>query len=181
METNATSQGVIFKPVKWHPIFKSAHWGFIICGTISEVHCRGSFDITLVVKRCLLAGCISTVNCRLSCTGPVRVCHQACYIIELVDWCSGLTTRLGLRLGRGATGLIPRSAFVFCGGENVCVHSLCMGVGVRTTLLAFIQLSSVTEGFIRTLCWRTGQTWNHPFSVNSTWLEHHLYSTSLVF
>ena len=34
-------------------------------------------------------------------------------------------------------GSIPRSASVFCGGENVCVHSLCMqGVGVRTALLA---------------------------------------------
>ena len=51
--------------------------------------------------------------------------------------------------------MIPRSAFVFCGGESICVHSLCMGVGVRTALLAFTQLSSVTEGF--KLCWRTGQ------------------------
>jgi len=30
--------------------------------------------------------------------------------------------------------LIPRSTFVFCGGENVGVHSLCMGVGVSTAL-----------------------------------------------
>ena len=67
----------------------------------------------------------------------------------------GLTSRLGLWLGGGAAGSIPRSAFVFCGGENVCVHSLCMGVGVHTALLAFTQLSSVTEGF--KLCWRTGQ------------------------
>ena len=52
----------------------------------------------------------------------------------VVDWCSGLTSRLGLRLGGGAAGSIPRSAFVFCGGENVCVHSLCMGVGVQTAL-----------------------------------------------
>ena len=44
---------------------------------------------------------------------------------------------------------------LFYGGENVCVHSLCMGVGVRTALLAFTQLSNVTEGF--KLCWRTGQ------------------------
>jgi len=35
------------------------------------------------------------------------------------------------------------------------VHSLCMGVGVHTVLLAFTQLSGVTEGF--KLCWRTGQ------------------------
>ena len=31
----------------------------------------------------------------------------------------------------------------------------CMGVGVRTALLVFTQLSSITEGF--KLCWRTGQ------------------------
>jgi len=30
-----------------------------------------------------------------------------------------------------------------------------MGVGVRTTSLAFTQLGSVTEGFKQ--CWRTGQ------------------------
>jgi len=68
-------------------------------------------------------------------------------VAQVVDWCSGLTSRLGLWLGGGAVGSIPRSAFVFCGGENVCVHSLCMGVGVRTALLAFTQLSSVTKGF----------------------------------
>ena len=67
----------------------------------------------------------------------------------------GLTSRLGLWLGGGAAGSIPRSAFVFCGGENICVHCLCMGVGVRTALLAFTQLSSITEWF--KLCWRTGQ------------------------
>ena len=27
----------------------------------------------------------------------------------VVDWCSGLTSRLGLRLGGGAAGSIPRS------------------------------------------------------------------------
>ena len=53
---------------------------------------------------------------------------------RVVDWYSGLTSRLGLRLGGGAAGSIPRSAFVFCGGENVCVRSLCMGVGVHTAL-----------------------------------------------
>ena len=52
----------------------------------------------------------------------------------MVDWCSGLTSRLGLQLGGGAAGSIPGSAFVFCGGENVCVHSLCMGFGVHTAL-----------------------------------------------
>jgi len=35
------------------------------------------------------------------------------------------------------------------------VHSLCMGVGARTALLAFTQLNSVTEVF--KLFWRTGQ------------------------
>ena len=35
------------------------------------------------------------------------------------------------------------------------MHSLCMGIGVRTALFVFTQLSSVTEGF--KLCWRTGQ------------------------
>ena len=64
-----------------------------------------------------------------------------------MDWCSGLTSRLGLWLGGGAEGSIPRGAFVFFGGENVCVHSLCMGVGVCTALLASTQLSRVTEGF----------------------------------
>ena len=34
--------------------------------------------------------------------------------------------------------------------------SVCMGFGVHTALLAFRQLSSVTEGF--KLCWRTGQS-----------------------
>ena len=63
-----------------------------------------------------------------------------------MDWCSGLTSRLGLWLGGGAAGSIPRSVFVFCGGENDCVHSLCMGVGVRTALLAFTQLSGITQG-----------------------------------
>ena len=49
----------------------------------------------------------------------------------MVDWCSGLTSQLGLWLGGGGTaGSIPRSVYVFCGGGNVCVHSLCMGVGV---------------------------------------------------
>ena len=67
---------------------------------------------------------------------------------------SGLTSRLGLQLGGGAAGSISRSAFVFCGGENVCVHNLCMGVGVHTALQTFTQLSSVTEGY--KLCWRTG-------------------------
>jgi len=77
------------------------------------------------------------------------------YTCELVvDWCSGLTSQLGLWLGGGAAGSIPRSTFVFCGGENVYVHSLCMGVGVHTALQTFTQLSSVTEGF--KLCWRTG-------------------------
>ena len=71
------------------------------------------------------------------------------------DWCSGLTSQLGLWLGGGAAGSIPRSVFVFCGGENVCVHSLCMGVSVYTALLSFTQLSSVTEGFKQ--CWRIGQ------------------------
>ena len=52
----------------------------------------------------------------------------------VVDWCSGLTSQLGLWLGGGAAGSIPGSVFVFCGGENVCVHSLCMGVGVHTAL-----------------------------------------------
>ena len=75
----------------------------------------------------------------------------------MVDWCSGLTSRLGLWLGRGATGLIPGSAFFFCGEENVCVHSLWMGIGVRKALLAFTKLSSVTEGFMHTVM-RTGQT-----------------------
>ena len=71
-----------------------------------------------------------------------------------MDWCSGLTSQLGLWLGGGGTaGSIPRSAYVFCGGGNVCVHSV--GVGVCTALLAFTQLSSVTEGF--KLCWSTGQ------------------------
>ena len=71
------------------------------------------------------------------------------------DWYSGLTSRVGLWLGGVAAGSIPRSAFVFCGGENVCVHSLCMGVSVCTALLTFTQLSSIIEGF--KLCWRTGQ------------------------
>ena len=51
-----------------------------------------------------------------------------------MDWCSGLTSRLGLRLGGGAAGSIPRSAFVFYGGENVCVHSLCMGLKFKLLL-----------------------------------------------
>ena len=53
---------------------------------------------------------------------------------------------MGLRLGGGGAGSIPRSAFVFCGGQNVCVHNLCMGVSVHTALKTFTQLSSVIEG-----------------------------------
>ena len=62
--------------------------------------------------------------------------------ISVVD---SISTALGLWIGGGAAGLIPRSAFGFCGGENVCVHSLCMSVGVRTALLAFTQIRSFTE------------------------------------
>ena len=36
------------------------------------------------------------------------------------------------------------------------VYGLCMGFGVHTALLAFRQLSGVTEGFKP--CWRTGQS-----------------------
>jgi len=49
------------------------------------------------------------------------------------------------------------------------VHSLCMGVGVRTALLVFTQIGSVTEGF--KLCWRTGQkltlkpSFDHPDTI----------------
>ena len=84
-----------------------------------------------------------------------------------MDWCSGLAYRLGLWLGGGAAGSIPRSAFVSCGGENVCVHS-CVWVllHVCTALLAFIQLSSITEVF--KLCWRTGQ----KFTLNPSFLHH---------
>ena len=56
------------------------------------------------------------------------------------------TTPLGAQLGGGATGSIPRSGVCFSGGVNVCVYGLCMGFGVHTALLAFRQLSSVTEG-----------------------------------
>jgi len=48
------------------------------------------------------------------------------------NWCSGLTSQVGVWLVGSATGSIPRSVFVFCGGENVYVHTLCMGIGVRT-------------------------------------------------
>ena len=72
---------------------------------------------------------------------------------RVVDWCSGLTSRLGLWLGGGAAGSIPRGAFVFCGGENVCVHILCMGFGVHTALQTITQLNGVTK--LLKLCWRT--------------------------
>ena len=51
-----------------------------------------------------------------------------------------------VKLGGGAAGSIPRSGVCFSGGVNVCVYGLCMGFGVHTALLAFRQLSSVTEG-----------------------------------
>ena len=70
---------------------------------------------------------------------PVVTCNS-----EILS--SGLTSQLGLWLGRGAAGSIPKSVLVFCGGENVCVHRLCMGVGVHTALLTFTQLSSVLKG-----------------------------------
>ena len=85
----------------------------------------------------------------------------------VVNWCSGLTSRLGLWLGGGAEGSIPRSAFVFCSGENVCVHSLCMDVGVRTALLASTQLSSVTEGELV-----KSSPWNHPFRPCYHWVPY---------
>ena len=99
----------------------------------------------------------------------------------MVDWCSGLTSRLGLWLGGGAAGSIRRSAFVLCGGKNACVYSLCMGVGVRTAFLAITQLGSVTEGF--KLCWKTGQK-AHLETILFTLLDLNItcsYSTSLVF
>ena len=76
----------------------------------------------------------------------------------LVDWRSGITSWLGAQLGGGATGSIPRSGVCFSGGVNVCVYGLCMGFGVHTALLAFRQLSSITEGFKP--CWKTGQSAN---------------------
>jgi len=75
-----------------------------------------------------------------------------------VDWCSGLTYRLGLFLGVGAAGSIPGSAFVFCGGENVCVHSLHVyGHWCAHSIenLHPVKQAGITEGF--KLCWRTGQ------------------------
>ena len=90
-----------------------------------------------------------------------------------MDWCSRLTSRLGLWLSRCATGSIPRSAFVFCGGENVRVHTLSMGVDVHTALFAITQLSSITEGF--KLCWRTGQ----KAHLETIFLHNKAYSKTL--
>ena len=49
----------------------------------------------------------------------------------------------------------PEVHYFFCGRENGCVHSLCMGTDMHTALLVFSQLDSINEGF--KLCWRTGQ------------------------
>jgi len=43
----------------------------------------------------------------------------------VVDWCSGLTSRLGLWLGRGTTGLISRSA-LFSVVEKMSVCTACV-------------------------------------------------------
>ena len=48
--------------------------------------------------------------------------------------------------------------------RNVCVHSLCIGIGVHTTLLVFTLLGSVTEGF--ELCWRSS-----PYLLQSNALD----------
>ena len=72
-----------------------------------------------------------------------------------VDWCSGLTSRLELWLGGGAECSIPRSTFVFCGGENVGVHSLCTACVWAFVCAQHCQSSPSTEGF--KLCWRSGK------------------------
>ena len=97
-----------------------------------------SFSSLILI--CFYANLLCTINlwnqpcraCRYSRQYADALLTSLCSFIKVVDWCSGLTSRLELWLGGGAAGSIPRSAFVFCGGENVCVHSLCMGVGVRT-------------------------------------------------
>ena len=78
-------------------------------------------------------------------------------------WGGGLWVTSGLEvwLGRGVAGLIPRIAFGFYGGENACVHSLCMSVGVRTVLLAFTQISSFTERFKLTCQKLTLKSFDH--------------------
>ena len=87
-----------------------------------------------------LGVCVSLYNRARGTTFEMRALTYSCWV---VDWCSGLTSQLGLT-----------SAFVFSVVEKMSVCTACVGVGVRTTLLVFTQLSSVTEGF--KMCWRTG-------------------------
>ena len=85
-----------------------------------------------------------------------------------VYWCSGLTSRLELWLGRGAECSIPRSTFVFC-GEDVSVHSLCG----RWCVHSIVWLHPVKQHHWRVQTvlekWSKGSPWNHPFwKVKST-------------
>ena len=98
--------------------------GFSLGGSILKV--QQILWIYAALQCILLVACPSKHYLIFIATYAWNLIHA----LWVVDWCSGLTSRLGLRLGRGAAGSIPKSG----GGENVCVHSLCMGIGVHTAL-----------------------------------------------
>ena len=71
-----------------------------------------------------------------------------------MDWCSGLTSRLGVWLGGGAAGSIPRSAFVFLWWRNcLCVQPVygrwyaCSIIGLHPVKLRYWRVQTVLENW----------------------------------